>query len=129
MLAVLKGAPKFVFQQAHQHKTDTPNNKFPVELLAHADFHGEAGGEMHSCLAAASPFAPAENTAAVLVPQELHISTLYPPTLSKSFALMACWQQLTKIQLMCMHVHTSKISVYHSAFSLISFLLNSVDVG
>lgn len=129
MLAVLKGAPKFAFPAGTSAQdTNTPSNKFPVEQLAHADFHGEAGGEMHSLLAAASPFAPAENTAVVLVPQELHISTLYSLTLSKKIALMACWQQLSKNRFMCMYVHTSKISVSHSAFSLISFLPNSVDV-
>lgn len=130
MLAVLKGAPKFAFPAGTSAQdTNTPSNKFPVEQLAHADFHGEAGGEMHSPLAAASPCAPAENTAVVLVPQELHISTLYSLTLSKKIALMACWKQLSKNRFMCMYVHTSKISVYHLAFSLISFLPNSVDVG
>lgn len=130
MCAVLKSAPKFSFPAGTSAQdTDTCSNKFPVEQLAHVDFHGEVGGEMHSHLAAASPFAPAKSTTAVLAPQELHTSTLYVPTLSKKFALMVCWQQLSKIQFMCIYVHTPKISVYDSAFSLISFFPNSVDVG
>lgn len=130
VLAVLKGAPEFAFPAGTSAQgADTSSSKCPTEQLVQADFHGEAGGEMHSCPAAAPPPAPAENTAAALVPQELQTSTLYLLTLSKKFALMVRWQQLAKIQFMCMYVHKSKIIVYYSVFSLIPFLPNSVNVG
>lgn len=112
MPAVLKGARMFAFPAGTSVRdTDTCSNKCPVEQLAHADLHREAGGEMQCCVAVASPFAPAKSTAAVLVPQELYTSILYMLTLHKKFALMVCWQQLSKIQFMCMYVYTSKISV------------------
>lgn len=110
MLAVLKGAPKFAFP-AGTSAQDTSALLSSWPMLTSIE---KAGGEMHSPLAAASPFAPAENTAVVLVPQELHTSTLYSPTLSKKFALMACWQQLSKKSIyvyVCAHIKNQCLSL------------------
>lgn len=103
VLAVLKDAARFAFP-AHTSAEDAApsQQQVPGRAAAPADFHREGTGDTFSPLAAVSPYVLEENTAVVLVPQELHTSTLYLSILSKKAALITCWQQLSKTQFMCM---------------------------